>query len=93
MSGHPFFSAKSIKMKTKDIKMKASLTLITALLLGPLAGLHAAESSGPTIFRVLDTVHPGEAVLLYGDWSVNRRAQESSQRSRALVAVSDHVAG
>ena len=34
-------------MKTKAATMKHTLTLLTALLLAPLAGLHAAETSKP----------------------------------------------
>ena len=65
--------------------MKKIIKLIfTALLLATLAGMHAAESSGtkPTIFRAVDTVHPGEAVLLYGDWPVTATVEIAELRNQ-----------
>ena len=50
--------------------MSHFIILLAALLLAPLAGLHAAELSRtkPTIIRAVDSVRPGEAELLVGDW-------------------------
>ena len=64
---------------------KHILLTLTALLLAPLAALHAAELSGtkPTILRVVDTVRPGETVLLVGDWPVTATVEVAQLKDQA----------
>jgi len=67
--------------------MKYTRTLLTALLLAPLAALHAAElpRTKVTIFRAVDSVRPGEAELLVGDWPATASVK--------LAQLNDHASG
>ena len=57
------------------------LSVLTALVLAPLAWLHAAELSGtkPTVLRAVGPVRPGETVLLVGNHFIRASQKACTQ--------------